>query len=200
MDIDKFYREVAKELDDETLLYAVEKLYQRKHDDLVEVLTKRANAAENSQYRDRMMRYLILMGCNTGIEYFIHQIKQTRAAADEFTREESMQNAISGIDDIAKMSYILELVNLRFEEGFEDNRFNGLFSCLRKSLIAMGEKDEKNYNKVKDELEMMVVDSTVNLEMLNFINITLDELRSNFLKMNETFLDINGVKLMLGLS
>lgn len=199
MDIDKFYHDVAEKLDDETLLYAAEKLYQRKHDELVEVLTKRASAAEKSEYRDRMMRYLILMGCNTGIEYFIHQIMQTRAAADEFTQEESMQNAISDIDDIAKMSYVLELVNLRFEEGFEDNRFNGLYSCLRKSLIAMGEKDEKNYNKVKDELEMMTVDATQNLAKLNFINVTLDGLRSNFLKTNETSIDINGVKLKLGL-
>jgi len=200
MDIDKLYNEVVEALDDETLLYASERLYQRKDAKLIDILRERATGAEKSDYKDRMMRYLICMGCNTGIEYFIEQIKQTRIAADEFTREESMQNAISDIDDTDKMSYILELVNLRFEKGFEDNRFNGLFSCLRKSLIAMGEKDEKNYNKVKDELEMMVVDSTVNLEMLNFINITLDELRSNFLKMNETFLDINGVKLMLGLS
>jgi len=200
MDIDKFYYEVAGDLDDEALLYASGKLYQRKNDKLVELLTKRANSAEKAEHEDSMMGYLISMGCNAGIEYYIQRIKQTRAGANEFTREELMQSAIAEIDDVEKLPYILELVNIRFEEGFADSGFNSLFSSLRKSLSSMGEKDEKNYNKVKDELEAMAVDATENLEKLNFIYVTLEELRSNFLRNHETNIDINGVKLKLGLS
>jgi len=200
MDIDKFYYEVAGDLDDEALLYASEKLYQRKNDKLVELLTKRANAAEKAEHVDSMMGYLIRMGCNTGIEYYIQHIKKTRAGANEFMREKFMQSAIAEIDDVEKLPYILELVNIRFEEGFADSRFNSLFSSLRKSLSAMGEKDEKNYNKVKDELETMAVDATENLQKLNFIYVTLEELRSNFLRIHETNIDINGVQLKLGLN
>ena len=170
------YDQVVPNADDELFMDIVRELHKNKNEKLERAIIAKQKASDNLE----LLQYLIVMNSEFGLDHYIRIVSDSNKTPDNRGQYPHLTETIESIRDIRLLPKLINLSELQFRKGFEDNSIKSLHNCLTGALIAMGNKDD--YEKVKMAVEGLKRKLESNAACIYFCNAILDEIKSQNLK------------------
>lgn len=138
-------------------------------------------------------KYLILLNCDSGLEYYLSYVKDHKSIPNDGPFD-TATSAIGLLKDISKLNYIILLLQISYEIKFKDSDFDGLRLNVENAIINIGVQSTGNYKKISKAIREFVIEFDNIYANVNFLNLTLDKLDSQFYNYHNENLSINAVK------
>lgn len=181
------YEHILPEADDQLLMDIIRKLYITQNSQLEATMISKYDACGNPE----LLRYLIIMNSAYGLEQYKEIVKKTNKIPDSGDQIYEITEAIGGIKNMNLLRKLIELSELLFVPGFEDNEFGSLYSNLTTALTTIG--THGNYVTVIDAVEKLKNDNIHILECISFCSRIFDNINAQRLKDTDKYLSVEDV-------
>lgn len=181
------YEHILPIADDQLFMEIIRKLYVTQNSKLESAMIAKYDAYGNPE----LLRYLIMMNSPYGLEQYTEIVKKTNKTPDFGNQIHEVTEAIGGIKNINLLPKLIELSELLFVPGFEDNEFGRLYSDLTTAITSMGTNG--NYVTVIDAVKKLKNNNLHILECISFCSRILDDINAQRLKDTDKYLSLKDV-------